>query len=72
MSEYKDRAYWLADKIPACGDYAHEASVLLRKQSAVLELATTTLRIIAANPANYLVPEYLAAEILRQIDEFMK
>ena len=52
------------------GDYVRYEDYV--KQAMALELATTTLRIIAVNPAKYLVPEYLAAEILRQIDEVMK
>lgn len=31
--EGKDLAYWLADKIPAFGDYAKEAADVLRKQA---------------------------------------
>ena len=26
-------AYWLADKIPACGDYAKQAALVLTKQA---------------------------------------
>lgn len=33
----KDRAYWLADKITACGDYAKESAVVLRKQADEIE-----------------------------------
>lgn len=32
-----ERAYWLADKIPACGDYAKEAAELLKKQADEIE-----------------------------------
>ena len=33
----KDRAYWLADKIPAYGDYAKEAAISLRIQADEIE-----------------------------------
>lgn len=33
----KDRAYWLADKIPAYGDYAKEAALVLRQQADEIE-----------------------------------
>lgn len=33
----KDLAYWLADKIPALGDYAKEAAEVLRKQADEIE-----------------------------------
>ena len=32
-----DQAYWLADKIPAYGDYAKEAANVLRRQAYELE-----------------------------------
>lgn len=32
-----DQAYWLADKIPAYGDYAKEAANVLRRQAHELE-----------------------------------
>lgn len=32
-----ERAYWLADKIPACGDYAKEAARMLKKQADEIE-----------------------------------
>jgi hypothetical protein len=35
--EGKDRAYWLADKIPAYGDYAKEAALVLRQQADEIE-----------------------------------
>ena len=35
--EGKDLAYWLADKIPACGDYAKQAAQVLRKQADDIE-----------------------------------
>ena len=33
----KDQAYWLADKIPAYGDYAKEAANVLRRQADDIE-----------------------------------
>lgn len=39
----KDRAYWLADKIPALGDYAKEAAIVLREQADEIERLTATL-----------------------------
>ena len=33
----KEKAYWLADKIPAYGDYAKEAADILRKQADEIE-----------------------------------
>jgi D-alanyl-D-alanine dipeptidase len=33
----RDKAYWLADKIPALGDYAKEAAQVLKKQAEEIE-----------------------------------
>jgi len=47
----KDRAYWLADKIPAYGDYAKEAALVLCQQADEIErlrgLLGEPLRVIA-------------------------
>lgn len=40
----KDLAYWLADKIPAYGDYAKEAALVLRQQSDEIERLRSTLQ----------------------------
>ena len=38
-----DQAYWLADKIPAYGDYAKEAAFVLRRQADEIERLHTLL-----------------------------
>lgn len=41
--EGKDKAYWLADKILAYGDYAKEAAEVLRQQADEIERLRETL-----------------------------
>lgn len=43
MMKDKDLAYWLADKIPAYGDYAKETARVLRKQADEIECMRETL-----------------------------
>ena len=40
----KDRAYWLADKIPSYGDYAKEAAIVLRQQADEIEMLRDWIR----------------------------
>ena len=40
----KEKAYWLADKIPAYGDYAKEAAQVLCRQADEIDRLQTALR----------------------------
>lgn len=44
-----ERAYWLADKIPAYGDYAKEAACVLRKQADEIDRLTRELADLKAD-----------------------
>jgi len=43
-----EKAYWLADKIPAYGDYAKEAAWLLKRQAAEIEQLRGALHLVMA------------------------
>lgn len=48
----KEHAEWLADKIPAYGDYAKEAALVLRRQAAEIERLQNALRLVMGCAGN--------------------
>lgn len=48
----KDRAYWLADKIPAYGDYAKEAAFVLRQQADRIEQQEQEIELLRIQKAD--------------------
>lgn len=57
-----DKAHWLADKIPAYGDYAKEAALVLRKQADEIERLREALAALLACPSGMYCDAYPAAE----------
>jgi hypothetical protein len=65
----KDRAYWLADKIPAYGDYAREAALVLQQQADEIERMRALIADIKAwDVAQYItMPHELRARIQAEL-----
>ena len=61
----KDRAEWLADNIPAYGDYAKEAALVLVQQENEIDRLRTELERISLNVYGDLPAQVIAGEALR-------
>ena len=73
----KEKAYWIADKIHAYGDYAKEAAMILQKQAdeieALKDIVNSTLRVqrIEAKKGDILILE-LNKKTTEDLSQIMK